>query len=144
MLGQVNAASAREFILDGALCWTSSLWSLRRFHRKTALFWATESKKPISTLDVLCHPVLSHHFPALATRTFLPRWSNGIEVPLDGSFNRFLEGEIAGLNEICRLAPPDRVEFLGNCYRVQQPVSRSLVISLAVVVRHVLCNRAPK
>jgi hypothetical protein len=43
------------------------------------------------------------------------------------------------------LAPSDRVlAFVRNCNRVQQPVSKTLMISLTVVVSHVLCNRAPK
>jgi TetR/AcrR family transcriptional regulator, tetracycline repressor protein len=59
--------------------------------------WVDERKKRISTIDVLRHPMLGRHLPALANRAFILRWSNGTEVPLDSSFDEFVEVVIQGL-----------------------------------------------
>jgi TetR/AcrR family transcriptional regulator, tetracycline repressor protein len=59
--------------------------------------WAEEYKKQISTVDVLRYPVLGRYLPMLANRAFMLRWSNGTEVPLDSSFNHFVEVVVNGL-----------------------------------------------
>jgi hypothetical protein len=61
--------------------------------------WADEHKKQISTLDVLRYPVLGRYLPMLANRAFMLRWSNGTKVPLDSSFNKFVEVVINGLEQ---------------------------------------------
>jgi TetR/AcrR family transcriptional regulator, tetracycline repressor protein len=61
--------------------------------------WAAEYRKQIGTIDVLRYPVLSRNLPMLANRAFMLRWSNGTEVPLDRSFERFVDVVIKGLEQ---------------------------------------------
>jgi TetR/AcrR family tetracycline transcriptional repressor len=59
--------------------------------------WAEAHRKRISTLDVMAHPVLARYLPQIANRAFIVRWSNGTEVPLDSSFDMFVDVVILGL-----------------------------------------------
>jgi TetR/AcrR family transcriptional regulator, tetracycline repressor protein len=42
--------------------------------------------------------------PAFANKAFVLRWSNGTEVPLDSSFEKFVDVIISGLEEDLRAA----------------------------------------
>jgi TetR/AcrR family tetracycline transcriptional repressor len=64
--------------------------------------WAAAYRKQIGRIDVLRFPVLSRHLPALANRAFMLRWSNGTEMPLDSSFERFVEVIIEGLEQLLK------------------------------------------
>lgn len=64
--------------------------------------WAAEYRKQIGTIDVLRYPMLSRYLPSLANRAFMLRWSNGTEVPLDTSFNRFVDVVIRGLEQVLK------------------------------------------
>jgi TetR/AcrR family tetracycline transcriptional repressor len=66
--------------------------------------WAEEHRRQIGTLDVLRYPMLGRHLPAFANKAFALRWSNGIEVPLDSSFEKFVDVIICGLEEDLRAA----------------------------------------
>jgi TetR/AcrR family tetracycline transcriptional repressor len=61
--------------------------------------WAAMHRKRISTLDVMQHPTLARYLPKLANKAFIVRWSNGTEVPLDSSFDMFVEVIILGLEQ---------------------------------------------
>jgi AcrR family transcriptional regulator len=65
--------------------------------------WAELHRKRISTLDVMAHPTLARYLPMLANKAFIMRWSNGTEVPLDSSFDMFVEVIIAGLEQKLKL-----------------------------------------
>lgn len=64
--------------------------------------WAEEHRRQITTIDVLRYPMLGRHLPTFANKAFLLRWSNGTEVPLDSSFEKFVEVTISGLEEDLR------------------------------------------
>ena len=59
--------------------------------------WAEAHRKRVSTLDVIEHPALARHLPRMANKAFIVRWSNGTEVPLDTSFDLFIDVIINGL-----------------------------------------------
>jgi TetR/AcrR family transcriptional regulator, tetracycline repressor protein len=61
--------------------------------------WAEIHRKRISTLDVMAHPTLARYLPKLANKAFIMRWSNGVEVPLDSSFDMFVDVIILGLEQ---------------------------------------------
>jgi len=59
--------------------------------------WAEAHRKRISTLDVMAHPVLARYLPQIANKAFIVRWSNGTQIPLDSSFDLFVDVLILGL-----------------------------------------------
>ncbi len=61
--------------------------------------WAEIHRKRVSTLDVIEHPTLARYLPKLANKAFIVRWSNGVEVPLDSSFDMFVDVIILGLEQ---------------------------------------------
>jgi len=61
--------------------------------------WAEEHRKQIATIDVLRYPMLGRHLPDFANKAFVLRWSNGTEVPLDTSFEKFVDVVISGLQQ---------------------------------------------
>ncbi len=61
--------------------------------------WAEAHRKRISTIDVMAYPTLARHLPAMANRAFILRWSNGSTVPLDSSFDLFVDVVILGLEQ---------------------------------------------
>jgi TetR/AcrR family transcriptional regulator, tetracycline repressor protein len=61
--------------------------------------WSEAHRKRISTLDVMAYPVLARYLPRLANKAFIVRWSNGSQVPLDASFDLFVDVIILGLEQ---------------------------------------------
>jgi TetR/AcrR family tetracycline transcriptional repressor len=61
--------------------------------------WAEAHRKRISNLDVMEHPTLARYLPKLANRAFIMRWTNGTRVPLDSSFDMFVDVIILGLEQ---------------------------------------------
>jgi hypothetical protein len=59
--------------------------------------WAETHRKRISTLDVMQYPILARYLPQIANKAFIVRWSNGIQVPLDSSFDMLVDVLILGL-----------------------------------------------
>ena len=75
--------------------------------------WATALRRrvrAIGTMSSLDHPSLNRHLPALANRAFILRWQNGTKMPLDRSFEAFIDCVIRGLTDRARsgTAPPGR------------------------------------
>jgi hypothetical protein len=68
------------------------------------VFTAEEHRRQITTIDVLRYPMLGRHLPTFANRAFMLRWSNGTEVPLNSSFEKFVDVIISGLEEDLRAA----------------------------------------
>jgi TetR/AcrR family transcriptional regulator, tetracycline repressor protein len=50
-------------------------------------------------LDVIQHQALARYLPRMANKAFIVRWSNGTEVPLDTSFDLFIDVIILGLEQ---------------------------------------------
>ena len=67
--------------------------------------WAETHRKRVSTLDVIAHPTLARHLPRLANKAFIVRWSNGTQVPLDTSFDLFVDVIILGLEQRLKSKP---------------------------------------
>jgi AcrR family transcriptional regulator len=61
--------------------------------------WAEAHRKRISTMDVMEHPTLARYLPRLANKAFIVRWSNGTQVPLDTSFELFVDVIVLGLEQ---------------------------------------------
>ena len=62
--------------------------------------WSAKQKQRIGTIHVLRYPMLGRHLPALANKAFILRWTNGVDVPLDSSFSKFVDVVIRGLEQI--------------------------------------------
>jgi TetR/AcrR family tetracycline transcriptional repressor len=61
--------------------------------------WAEAHRRRVSTLDVIQHQTLARYLPKLANKAFILRWSNGTEVPLDTSFDLFVDVLVLGLEQ---------------------------------------------
>lgn len=59
--------------------------------------WAKTFQHSLRTLDVARFPLLARNMPRLENRAFITRWQNGVEAPLDESFELFIEAAIHGL-----------------------------------------------
>jgi AcrR family transcriptional regulator len=59
--------------------------------------WAADLERRVRALGADGHPVLARHLPALANRAFILRWQNGTKVPLDRSFEAFIDSVVRGL-----------------------------------------------
>ena len=54
-------------------------------------------KDRLLTVDAKSYPILAMNVPLLANRTFILRWQNGAEVPMDESFDFHIDILIGGL-----------------------------------------------
>jgi AcrR family transcriptional regulator len=61
--------------------------------------WADELKRAIHAVDAREHPLLARNLPRLANRAFIVRWQNGTEVPLDDSFETYIDVAVKGLKQ---------------------------------------------
>jgi len=66
---------------------------------ENAVKWAEAHRKRIATLNVMEHPTLARNLPQFANRAFIMRWSNGAEVPMDSSFDMFVDVIVLGLEQ---------------------------------------------
>ena len=55
-------------------------------------------KDRLLSVDSRVYPVLSANVPMLANHAFILRWQNGVEVPLDDSFDFYIDLLIGGLS----------------------------------------------
>jgi TetR/AcrR family tetracycline transcriptional repressor len=61
--------------------------------------WVEAHRKRIATMDVMERPTLARYLPQLANKAFIVRWSNGSQVPLDSSFELFVDVLVMGLEQ---------------------------------------------
>jgi TetR/AcrR family tetracycline transcriptional repressor len=59
--------------------------------------WADTIKAHLRGADATAHPVLAQNLERLENRAFIARWQNGADVPLDASFELFIDIAVAGL-----------------------------------------------
>ena len=59
--------------------------------------WADELRKLIRNVDKERFPTLVRNLPQMENRSFIMRWQNGAEVPLDDSFEVFIDVVLMGL-----------------------------------------------
>jgi AcrR family transcriptional regulator len=62
--------------------------------------WAAEMKRSIRAVNPQRHPVLSRNLARLENRAFVVRWQNGTDVPLDDSFEMYIEVTIKGFERL--------------------------------------------
>jgi len=62
--------------------------------------WTRQLQEKVHEIRALEYPTLARHLPALANRAFIVRWQSGSEVPLDSSFETFVEVAIAGMERM--------------------------------------------
>ncbi|GBQ96449.1 putative transcriptional regulator, TetR family [Gluconacetobacter liquefaciens] len=62
--------------------------------------WAESMRETVADIDETSYPHLARYRESLANRHFILRWENGITVPLDTSFNRYVFVVIQGLEHL--------------------------------------------
>lgn len=62
--------------------------------------WANQLQEKVHAIRALEYPTLARHLPALANHAFIVRWQSGSDVPLDSSFEAFVEVAIAGIERV--------------------------------------------
>jgi len=65
--------------------------------------WTAALKKSFRAVDPQAQPVLAKTLPLLENRAFIVRWQNGAKVPLNESFEMYIDIAISGLER--KLAP---------------------------------------
>lgn len=66
--------------------------------------WRSAVQARLSADALEGYPVLRAHLPLLANRAFILRWDSGAQVPLDDSFERYVDVVIGGLEQLLRAA----------------------------------------
>jgi TetR/AcrR family transcriptional regulator, tetracycline repressor protein len=70
--------------------------------------WAQSFERKIRALSPSEYPHLVANLSRLANRAFIVRWQSGIEAPLAGGFNLYVEALIGGLQcQIASVKPPE-------------------------------------
>ena len=59
--------------------------------------WTSALKKSFRAVDPQAQPVLAETLPLLENRAFIVRWQNGAKVPLNESFEMYIDIAIGGL-----------------------------------------------
>lgn len=65
--------------------------------------WAREFRSALHAVDAGQFPLLARMMPRLENRAFITRWQNGIEAPLDKSFEIFIDVAVRGLEQRLKL-----------------------------------------
>ncbi len=73
--------------------------------KEEAAEWATGMQKVVASVKKETHPLLARNIEKLANRSFILRWQNGAEAPMDRSFDLFIDAFIAGLEVILNQQP---------------------------------------
>ena len=66
---------------------------------ENSIKWAEAHRKRVATMDVMERPTLARYLPKLANKAFIVRWSNGSQVPLDSSFDLYVDVLVLGLEQ---------------------------------------------
>jgi TetR/AcrR family tetracycline transcriptional repressor len=61
--------------------------------------WQTGVRERLNSVQAFTHPILTKNMKLLANHAFILRWQNGVENPLDDSYDAFVEIVIAGLEQ---------------------------------------------
>jgi TetR/AcrR family transcriptional regulator, tetracycline repressor protein len=66
--------------------------------------WQAHVATRVAGISADAYPVLARHLPLLSNRAFMLRWQNGVDAPLDMSYEFYVEAVIAGIGQIARRA----------------------------------------
>jgi TetR/AcrR family tetracycline transcriptional repressor len=66
--------------------------------------WAEDFRRALRAIDARQYPVLAQTMPRLENRAFITRWQNGVEAPLDDSFEMFIDMAVKGLEQRLKAA----------------------------------------
>lgn len=61
--------------------------------------WAQAFHRSLHAIDATRFPLLARNMPRLENRAFITRWQNGVEAPLDDSFELFIDVAVRGLEQ---------------------------------------------
>jgi AcrR family transcriptional regulator len=61
--------------------------------------WAAQLQEKVSAIPALEFPTLARYLPAMANQSFIVRWQNGADAPMDASFKAYVETAIAGMEQ---------------------------------------------
>jgi TetR/AcrR family tetracycline transcriptional repressor len=62
--------------------------------------WADAVRGAFRSADPAKYPALARHLPEIENRAFVVRWQNGVDVPLDDSFDAYVEAAVHGLDRL--------------------------------------------
>jgi AcrR family transcriptional regulator len=62
--------------------------------------WQKEIRERLQNVEAYRYPILAENIKLLSNKAFVLRWQNGIEAPLDASFEIFVDIFIAGLERL--------------------------------------------
>jgi TetR/AcrR family transcriptional regulator, tetracycline repressor protein len=65
-----------------------------------AASWSTQMQALVHSFDRARYPLLARHLPKMANRSFTLRWQNGVEMPMDRSFEAYVATIIGGLERM--------------------------------------------
>lgn len=67
--------------------------------------WRDGMRAAIAKVDPVRYPVLGRTVSGLANRSFILRWENGVDAPLDSGFELFVDALILGLERLAATMP---------------------------------------
>lgn len=70
--------------------------------REEAEEWATGMQQMLEAVDAVKHPLLLENLDRMKNRSFILRWQNGVDAPMDDSFEMFIDVTIRGLESLQR------------------------------------------
>ncbi len=73
--------------------------------KEEAAEWAMGMRRVVASVDAESHPILANNIEGMANRSFILRWQNGAEAPMDDSFELFVDAFITGLEAIIGRQP---------------------------------------
>lgn len=62
--------------------------------------WANGMRQMLSEVDAAAHPLLVEHLDEMKNRSFIMRWQNGVDAPMDASFEMYIDVTIRGLESL--------------------------------------------
>lgn len=68
--------------------------------------WQIAVQERMLAIDRNAYPTLSSHLGLLSNRAFILRWQNGVEAPLDDSYDWHIDLFVAGIEVMARRAAP--------------------------------------
>jgi|GEM_PF-250064 len=61
--------------------------------------WTAQLQKKTHEIRALEYPTLARYLPVMANRAFIVRWQNGVEAPMQDSFETYVELFVSGLEK---------------------------------------------